>query len=91
MAKLFNGIMRAVSTLLGLLMVCMGTIWILQGLDIAFLDSFMAGGSPVDVLGHPPGDAGRGTDGLEQYPAALSGGAVRLATGLSPKSLSTIS
>ena len=43
MAKLFNGVMRAVSTLLGLLMVCMGGIWILQGLNIAFLDSFMAG------------------------------------------------
>jgi hypothetical protein len=43
MGSLFNGIMRIVSTLLGVLMVCMGAIWILQGLNIAFLESFMAG------------------------------------------------
>lgn len=40
---LFNGVMRVVSTLLGLLMVAMGGVWILQGLNIAFLHSFMAG------------------------------------------------
>ncbi|MGN6498818.1 MAG: hypothetical protein ACTHKM_01560 [Tsuneonella sp.] len=34
--------MRVVSTLLGLLLIAMGTVWILQGLGIAFLDSFMA-------------------------------------------------
>ena len=38
----FNGVMRVISTLIGALMVCMGTIWVLQGLNIAFLDSFMA-------------------------------------------------
>jgi hypothetical protein len=43
MGSLFNVVMRIVSTLLGVLMVCMGTIWILQGFNIAFLDSFMAG------------------------------------------------
>jgi hypothetical protein len=43
MSGLFNGIMRIVSTLLGVIMVCMGAIWILQGLNIAFLESFMAG------------------------------------------------
>lgn len=43
MGKLFNAVMRTVSTLLGVLMICMGGIWILQGLNIAFLDSFMAG------------------------------------------------
>ena len=42
MGKLFNVVMQVVSTLLGLLMVCMGGIWVLQGLNIAFLDSFMA-------------------------------------------------
>ena len=42
MGKLFNIVMRAISTLLGLLMICMGGIWILQGFNIAFLDSFMA-------------------------------------------------
>ena len=42
MSEVFNGIMRAVSSLLGLLMVLMGGIWILQGFNIAFLNSFMA-------------------------------------------------
>ena len=39
----FNLVMRGVSTLIGLLMVAMGGIWILQGLNIAFLHGFMAG------------------------------------------------
>lgn len=43
MRKLFNVVMQGVSTLLGLLMVCLGGVWILQGLNIAFLGSFMAG------------------------------------------------
>ena len=42
MNELFNGIMRAISSLLGLAMILMGGIWILQGFNIAFLDSFMA-------------------------------------------------
>ncbi len=42
MHEVFNGVMRAISSLLGLLMVVMGGIWILQGFNIAFLDSFMA-------------------------------------------------
>ncbi len=42
MGKLFHTFMRAFSTLLGLLMICMGGIWVLQGLNVAFLDSFMA-------------------------------------------------
>jgi hypothetical protein len=42
MGQLFNIVMRVISTLLGLLMVAMGGIWILQGLGIAFLQSFMA-------------------------------------------------
>lgn len=40
---LFNGIMRGVSSLLGLLMVAMGGIWILQGTGLAFQVGFMAG------------------------------------------------
>ena len=40
MGKTFNIVMRVVSTLLGLLMICFGGIWILQGLNVAFLDSF---------------------------------------------------
>lgn len=43
MGNLFNLAMRGVSTLIGLLMTVMGGIWILQGFNIAFLDSFMAG------------------------------------------------
>ena len=42
MKDLFNGIMRTISSLIGLAMVLMGGIWILQGFNIAFLDSFMA-------------------------------------------------
>jgi len=42
MSELFNGVMRGVSSLLGLLMMAMGGIWILQGFNIAFLNSFMA-------------------------------------------------
>jgi len=41
--KTLGTILQVVSTLIGVLMVCMGGIWILQGLNIAFLDSFMAG------------------------------------------------
>ena len=43
MGKLFSVVMQVISTLIGVLMICMGGIWILQGLNIAFLDSFMAG------------------------------------------------
>ena len=51
MAKIFNTVMQVVSTLLGVLMVCFGGIWILQGLNIAFLDSFMAGDPRWAVYG----------------------------------------
>ena len=42
MNEVFNGVMRGISSLLGLLMILMGGIWILQGFNIAFLNSFMA-------------------------------------------------
>jgi hypothetical protein len=35
MGKIFNVVMRIVSTLLGLLVVAMGVIWMLQGLNMA--------------------------------------------------------
>ena len=41
--QIFNIAMRIVSTLLGALLVCMGGIWILQGLNIAFRVGFMVG------------------------------------------------
>jgi len=43
MQSLFNIVMRIVSTLLGALMVCLGGVWILQGLNIAFKVGFMVG------------------------------------------------
>jgi hypothetical protein len=51
MGKLFNIVMRAVSTLIGLLMIFMGGIWILQGLNVAFLNSFMAGDPQWAIYG----------------------------------------
>ena len=43
MRNLFNIVMRVVSSLLGLLLVFMGCVWILQGLDLAFRVGFMVG------------------------------------------------
>ncbi len=51
MGRLFDIVMRVVSTLIGLLMICMGGIWILQGLNVAFLDSFMAGDPQWAIYG----------------------------------------
>ena len=52
MGTAFNVVMKIVSTLIGVLMVCMGGIWILQGLDIAFqAGSFMAGAPQWAVYG----------------------------------------
>jgi hypothetical protein len=39
----FNITMRIVSSLVGVLMVAMGGIWMLQGLNIAFRMGFMVG------------------------------------------------
>ncbi|HXS27944.1 MAG TPA: hypothetical protein VN730_09790 [Steroidobacteraceae bacterium] len=39
----FNVIMRIVSTLIGVLMICVGAVWILQGLNLAFRVGFMVG------------------------------------------------
>ena len=43
MRTAFNVVMRVVSTLMGLVMIAMGTVWMLQGLGIAFQVGFMAG------------------------------------------------
>lgn len=51
MGGAFYLVMKTVSTLLGLLMICMGGIWVLQGLNIAFLDSFMANDPQWAVYG----------------------------------------
>jgi len=52
MGNLFHVGGKVVGTLVGLLMVCMGGIWVLQGLNIAFLEgSFMAGDPQWAVYG----------------------------------------
>ncbi len=43
MRRTFNAIMRVVSSLIGVFMVAVGTIWILQGLNLAFRVGFMVG------------------------------------------------
>ena len=39
----FNVVMRLVSSLIGLVMVAMGAVWVLQGLNLAFRVGFMVG------------------------------------------------
>lgn len=43
MRNLFNLAMRVVSSLLGVLLVCLGGVWMLQGLNLAFKVGFMVG------------------------------------------------
>ena len=43
MPKFFNPLMRIVSSLIGIAMILMGTVWMLQGLDLAFRVGFMVG------------------------------------------------
>lgn len=51
MSSTFNSIMRFVSSLIGLLMVMMGIVWMLQGLDLAFRVGFMVGHPQWTVYG----------------------------------------
>lgn len=51
MRAAFNVMMRIVSTLLGVVMTVMGTIWILQGLNLAFRVGFMVGDKHWVVYG----------------------------------------
>ena len=51
MRAAFNVMMRIVSTLLGGVMIAMGTVWILQGLDLAFRVGFMVGNKQWAVYG----------------------------------------
>jgi hypothetical protein len=51
MWTLFNRVMRVVSTLVGLLMILMGSVWILQGLNLAFRVGFMVGQPKWTVYG----------------------------------------
>ncbi|HEY5072262.1 MAG TPA: hypothetical protein VII63_09545 [Caulobacteraceae bacterium] len=43
MRSVFNIVMRIVSSLIGVLMVFMGSVWIFQGLNIYFRRGFMVG------------------------------------------------
>jgi hypothetical protein len=43
MRKTFNLVMRIVSSVIGLAMIAMGSIWMLQGQNLAFRRGFMVG------------------------------------------------
>jgi hypothetical protein len=43
MWRAFNICMRIISTLIGIAMILMGTVWMLQGLNLAFRVGFMVG------------------------------------------------
>jgi hypothetical protein len=43
MAPIFNIVMRIVSSLMGVAMILMGSVWMLQGLNLAFRVGFMVG------------------------------------------------
>ena len=43
MGRIFDWVMRSISTLLGIAMVFLGCVWILQGFDLAFRVGFMVG------------------------------------------------
>jgi hypothetical protein len=49
--KIFNAVMRVVSSLLGLAMVMMGIVWMLQGLNLAFRVGFMVGDKHWTIYG----------------------------------------
>jgi hypothetical protein len=49
--RAFDIVMRLVSSLLGLALVAVGTVWILQGLNLAFRVGFMVGDKHWTVYG----------------------------------------
>jgi hypothetical protein len=51
MRNVFNVVMRIASSLIGVVMVAMGTVWMLQGLDLAFRVGFMVGDKHWTVYG----------------------------------------
>jgi hypothetical protein len=51
MRAAFNILMRVISTLIGVVMVLMGTVWMLQGLDLAFRVGFMVGNYHWTIYG----------------------------------------
>jgi hypothetical protein len=51
MRRAFDIAMRLVSSLLGVLMIAVGTVWMLQGLNLAFRVGFMVGDKHWTVYG----------------------------------------
>lgn len=51
MCRIFNIVMRFVSSLIGIAMICMGSVWILQGLNLAFRVGFMVGNFHWTIYG----------------------------------------
>ena len=51
MRKVFDIAMRIVSSLLGVLLILMGGVWMLQGLNLAFKVGFMVGDPKWTVYG----------------------------------------
>jgi len=51
MSRSFNIVMRIVSSLIGIAMICMGAVWILQGLNLAFRVGFMVGNFHWTIYG----------------------------------------
>lgn len=51
MRTAFNLVMRIVSSLLGLLMIALGGVWMLQGLNLAFKVGFMVGDPKWTLFG----------------------------------------
>lgn len=51
MAPIFNVVMRIVSSLVGVLMILMGGVWMLQGLNLAFRVGFMVGNYHWTIYG----------------------------------------
>jgi hypothetical protein len=47
----FNIVMRVVSSLIGVVMILMGGVWILQGLNLAFRSGFMVGNYHWTIYG----------------------------------------
>ena len=47
----FNIIMRIVSSLIGVVMILMGAVWMLQGMNIAFRVGFMVGNYHWTIYG----------------------------------------
>ena len=71
MARAFDIGFRIFSTLLGLILIAMGVIWILQGLNLAF-NGPMAGGQRSFMVGDPRWIAAGSRPGGVECPPALS-------------------